>query len=37
MKCKWYFERDYACANSKCPYGGDTCRDCASREVGQND
>lgn len=25
MKCKWYFERDYACANSKCPYGGDTC------------
>lgn len=25
MKCKWYFERDYACANSKCPYGGDIC------------
>lgn len=33
MKCKWYFERDYACANSKCPYGGDTCPTSEHPEV----
>ncbi len=33
MKCKWYFELDYACANSKCPYGGDTCPTSEHPEV----
>lgn len=33
MKCKWYFERDYACANSKCPYSGDTCPTSEHPEV----
>ncbi len=33
MKCKWYFAFDYACANSKCPYGGDTCPTSEHPEV----
>lgn len=33
MKCKWYFERDYACANSECPYRGDVCQTSEHPEV----